>query len=65
MEAKSKTNQVDLEKVAGEINEYRRQVTQLEMELESLRGTVSKTQLKQQSFCYYLNRHILFLRFLE
>jgi len=39
LESKSKTNQADLEKVAMEINEYRRQVTQLEMELESLRGT--------------------------
>lgn len=39
MEDKARSNQVELEKVTVEINEYRKQVTQLEMELESLRGT--------------------------
>lgn len=39
LEEKSKSNQGDLEKVQGDIGEYRKQVTQLEMELESLRGT--------------------------
>ena len=41
LEDKNKQNIVDLDKVTNESNEYRRQVTQLEMELESLRGTVS------------------------
>lgn len=39
LEDKSRSNQIELEKVTGEINEYRKQVTHLEMELESLRGT--------------------------
>jgi len=39
LEEKSRNTQVELEKVNMEINEYRKQVTQLEMELESLRGT--------------------------
>lgn len=39
LEEKAKNNQVELEKVSMEINEYRKQVSQLEMELESLRGT--------------------------
>ena len=39
MEEKAKNNQMELEKVNMEIGEYRKQVTQLEMELESLRGT--------------------------
>lgn len=39
LEDKARNNQVELEKVNMEINEYRKQVTQLEMELESLRGT--------------------------
>merc|ERR1712176_1139492 len=39
LEEKSRNKQVELEKVNMEINEYRKQVTQLEMELESLRGT--------------------------
>nr|XP_039274311.1 glial fibrillary acidic protein-like [Styela clava]CAC04000.1 intermediate filament protein D [Styela clava] len=39
LEDKAKSNQGDLEKVQGDIGEYRKQVTQLEMELESLRGT--------------------------
>lgn len=39
LEIKQKNNAKDLEKTTNEINEYRRQVTHLEMELESLRGT--------------------------
>lgn len=39
LEEKARTNQIELEKVQLEINEYRKQVTQLEMELESIRGT--------------------------
>ena len=39
LEEKSRNTQTELEKVNMEINEYRKQVTQLEMELESLRGT--------------------------
>uniref|UniRef100_H2ZA20 IF rod domain-containing protein n=1 Tax=Ciona savignyi TaxID=51511 RepID=H2ZA20_CIOSA len=34
-----KLNVEDMEKVRSDINDYRKQVTQLEMELESLRGT--------------------------
>ena len=39
MEDKARGNEIELEKVSSEMNEYRKQVTQLEMELESLRGT--------------------------
>ncbi|CAG5076581.1 Oidioi.mRNA.OKI2018_I69.PAR.g8495.t1.cds [Oikopleura dioica] len=39
LEEKSRSNQEELEKVNAEIAEYRKQVTRLEMELESLRGT--------------------------
>lgn len=39
LEVKQKNNGKELEKTSNEINEYRRQVTNLEMELESLRGT--------------------------
>ena len=39
LEDKARSNQVELEKVNSEINEYRKQVGHLEMELESLRGT--------------------------
>ena len=39
LEDKARGNEIELEKVASEMNEYRKQVTQLEMELESLRGT--------------------------
>ena len=39
MEDRARGNEVELEKVASEMNEYRKQVSQLEMELESLRGT--------------------------
>lgn len=39
LEDKAKSNQSDLEKTLADIAEYRKQVTQLEMELESLRGT--------------------------
>ena len=39
MEEKSKNNTMELEKVQMEIADYRKQVSQLEMELESLRGT--------------------------
>jgi len=39
LEDKARHNQLELERVTNEINEYRKQVTQLEMELESLRGT--------------------------
>ena len=38
MEDKARGNEIELEKVSAEMNEYRKQVTQLEMELESLRG---------------------------
>ena len=39
LEEKSKNNTMELEKVQMEIADYRKQVSQLEMELESLRGT--------------------------
>nr|CAD10679.1 intermediate filament protein D [Molgula oculata] len=39
LDDKSKNNAADLEKVRNEIGDYRKQVTQHEMELESLRGT--------------------------
>ncbi|XP_078489400.1 intermediate filament protein IF-D [Ciona intestinalis] len=39
LEERAKVNVEDMEKVRGDINDYRKQVTQLEMELESLRGT--------------------------
>jgi len=39
LEMKSKQNADDLDKVQGDINDYRKQVTQLEMELESLKGS--------------------------
>nr|CAB3248812.1 glial fibrillary acidic protein [Phallusia mammillata] len=39
LEDKAKLNLGELEKVQGDINDYRKQVTQLEMELESLRGS--------------------------
>ena len=39
MEEKSKNNALELEKVQMEMADYRKQVSQLEMELESLRGT--------------------------
>ena len=39
MEEKSKNNTLELEKVQMEMSDYRKQVSQLEMELESLRGT--------------------------
>ena len=39
LEEKSKNNTLELEKVQMEMSDYRKQVSQLEMELESLRGT--------------------------
>nr|NP_001027716.2 intermediate filament protein IF-D [Ciona intestinalis] len=39
LEERAKVNVEDMEKVRADINDYRKQVTQLEMELESLRGT--------------------------
>ena len=39
MEEKARGNEIELEKVHSEMNEYRKQVSSLEMELESLRGT--------------------------
>jgi len=39
LDNKAKTNAAELERVLGEISGYRKQVTQLEMELESLKGT--------------------------
>ena len=39
MEEKARGNEIELEKVHSEMNEYRKQVSALEMELESLRGT--------------------------
>ena len=41
LQDRAKTNLGDLERVQGEVNDYRKQVTTLEMELESLRGSVS------------------------
>merc|ERR1712183_1151012 len=39
LDSKAKVNAAELERVLGEISNYRKQTTQLEMELESLRGT--------------------------
>lgn len=39
LDSKAKTNTMELERVQGEIIGYRKQTTQLEMELESLKGT--------------------------
>ena len=39
LEEKARGNEIELEKVHSEMNEYRKQVSSLEMELESLRGT--------------------------
>jgi len=39
LEEKSKNNTLELEKVQMEVQDYRKQISQLEMELESLRGT--------------------------
>jgi len=39
LELRSKQNADDLDKVQGDINDYRKQVTTLEMELESLKGS--------------------------
>ena len=39
LEEKSKSNTLELEKVQMEVADYRKQISQLEMELESLRGT--------------------------
>jgi len=41
LQDRAKTNLGDLERVQEEVNDYRKQVTTLEMELESLRGSVS------------------------
>jgi len=39
LDSKAKANTVELERVQGEILDYRKQTTQLEMELEALKGT--------------------------
>lgn len=39
LDSKAKNNGVELERVQTEISQYRKQTTQLEMELESLKGT--------------------------
>lgn len=48
LEDRAKSNQGDLEKVRSEVNDYRKQVTTLEMELESLRGTVRKVMIRHR-----------------